>query len=367
MGGSVIRLDIPRDTVSTDCNIKSARGHTSIHLTPWQSRAQYKRWNQESYKSHDRTGNLMDRFHAAERKVRSILQSRHLSLQRMAHTGWMHPAWQSGPYHEQPTGYCTYYSEEDALVYRDLQRTGLQEDMPEEYRAGPVDRSARPPNNPPMYEEALHSLGRAPTVADLGPHSPDSCSSSLVPYGAEEDSNPEEDQNWQEVTLDQMETEELATVEAPAKKGMGIAVGPGEYQPTPPRYVRADEDSEDNKDTDEDEDIEAPYLAPKQNPTPKTPQDEQIAPTLPKNKFASAKDSQVSSGNESIPELIDLREGEEVPPPSLSKKANHPTTLGLHVKIAVTSEKLLVFPFPPPKENAKTPLGAALGTYRGGT
>ena len=154
-------------------------------------------------------------------------------------------------------------------------------------------------------------------MADIGPHSPDSCSSSLVPYEAEQDSNPEEDQNWQEVTPDQMETEEIAMVEAPAKKGMGIAVGPEEYQPTPSRYVRANEDSEDDKDTDEDEDIEAPYLAPKQNPMPKTPQDEQIAPTLSKNKFASAEDSQVSSGGESTPELIDLREGEEVPPPSL--------------------------------------------------
>ena len=34
IGGSVIRLDIARDTVSVDLNIKSARGHTSIHLTP---------------------------------------------------------------------------------------------------------------------------------------------------------------------------------------------------------------------------------------------------------------------------------------------------------------------------------------------
>ena len=31
MGGSVLRLDIPHDAVSFDCNIKSARGHTSIH------------------------------------------------------------------------------------------------------------------------------------------------------------------------------------------------------------------------------------------------------------------------------------------------------------------------------------------------
>ena len=184
-----------------------------------------------------------------------------------------------------------------------------------------------------------------------------------MPYEAEEDSSPKEDQNQQEVTPDQMETEELATVEAPAKKGMAIAVGPGEYQPVPSRYMRANEDSKDDKDTDEDEDIEAPYLAPKQNPTPKTPQDEKTAPILLKGKFASAKDSQVSSGDESIPELIDLREEEEVPPPSPPKKANHPTTLGLHEKIAVTTEKPPVFPFPPSKENAETLLVAAPGVH----
>ena len=200
-------------------------------------------------------------------------------------------------------------------------------------------------------------------MADLGPHSPDTCSSSLVPYKAEENSNPEEDQNQQEVTPNQMKTEELTTVEAPAKKGMGIAVGPGEYQPAPPRHMRADEDSKDDKDIDEDEDIEAPYLAPKQNPTPKTPQDEQTAPALLKGKFASAKDSQVSSGDEAIPELIDLREEEEVPPPSPPKKANHPTTLGLHEKIAVTTEKLPIFPFPTLQENAKTLLVAAPGVH----
>ena len=152
-------------------------------------------------------------------------------------------------------------------------------------------------------------------------------------------------------------------VEAPAKKGMGIAVGPEEYQPAPPRYVRANEDNEDDKDTAEDEDIETPYLAPKQNPTPKTPKDEQTTPTLPKGKFASAKDSQVSSDDESIPELIDLREAEEVSPPSPPKKANCPTTLGLHKKTAIRTEKLPAFPFPPPKENAMTLLGAALREY----
>ena len=112
--------------------------------------------------------------------------------------------------------------------------------------------------------------------------------------------------------------------------------------------MRANEDSEDDKDVDEDEDIEAPYLAPKQTPTPKIPQDEQTAPTLQKDKIASDIDSQVSSDDESIPELIDLREEEEVSPPSPPKRANCPTTLGLHEKTAVTTEKLPVFPFPPP-------------------
>ena len=131
------------------------------------------------------------------------------------------------------------------------------------------------PTTPPTFEEALHGLGRAPTVADLGPHRPDSCSSSVVPY--EEDSNPEGDQNQLEVTPDQMEIEDPATAEAPVKKEMGIAAAPGNYQAAPPRYARADEDSEDGQDTDEEGDIEAPYLAPKQTPVPKALLDEATA------------------------------------------------------------------------------------------
>ena len=251
MRGSVIQLDIPRDTVSIDCNIKSTRGHTSIHLTPWESRAQYKRWNQETYKPHGKASHLMDRFHVAERRARSIQQSRCLSLHCMARVGWIHPSHRSGPHHEHPAEHHTYHDEEDALVHRNLQRSGWLEDMPEDDRTGPLDQPGRSPNNPPTYEEALHSLGRVPTVADLGPHRPDSCSSSLVPY--DEDSNPEEDQNQLEVTPNQMETEGPATAGAPVKKGMGIAVGPGNYQPAPPRYMRADEDSEDGQDTDKKE------------------------------------------------------------------------------------------------------------------
>ena len=140
---------------------------------------------------------------------------------------------------------------------------------------------------------------------------------------------------------------------------MGIAAAPGNYQPATPRYVRADEDSEDDQDTDEEGDIEAPYLASEQTPVPKPLQDEPIVQVSSKEKNPPAEDSQDSSGEESIPELIDLREGEEVPPPSLLKKASRPTTLGLHEKVAVTSEKLPDFSFPPLKDHIKALPAAA--------
>ena len=128
--------------------------------------------------------------------------------------------------------------------------------MPEDDRTGSLDRPAGSLRDPPTYEAALLSLGRAPTVADLSPHEPDSHSSSLVPY--DEDSNPEEDQNPLELTFGQMETEDLATAEAPVKEGMGIAAAPENYQPATPRYIRTDEDREDGQDTDEEGDIKAP-------------------------------------------------------------------------------------------------------------
>ena len=98
---------------------------------------------------------------------------------------------------------------------------------------------------PLTYEEALHSLGRAPTEADLGPQSPESCSSSLMPYDMEEDRDPNKTKEQQEEILEQMEVEEQDSIGAPIKRGMGISVAPEKYQPTPPRYIRAGENSED--------------------------------------------------------------------------------------------------------------------------
>ena len=89
MGGSVIRLDIPRDAVLVACHIKSTRGHTQIQMTPWDSQAQYRRWNEGTYKPSAQASHLTDKFHAAERRVRTIRQNRRISLHRVARVGRM--------------------------------------------------------------------------------------------------------------------------------------------------------------------------------------------------------------------------------------------------------------------------------------
>ena len=98
--------------------------------------------------AHDKVSHLMDRFHAAERRARSIQQSRHLSLHCVACVGCIHPSHRSGPHQEHPAGHNTYHDEEDALVHHDLQRSGWLEHMPEDDRTGPLDRPARFPKNP---------------------------------------------------------------------------------------------------------------------------------------------------------------------------------------------------------------------------
>ena len=287
----------------------------------------------------------MNRFHVAERRARSIWQSRRLSLHHVARIGWIHPSRRNGPSQDHPTGHRTY-DEEDTLVHCDLQRSGRLEDMPEDDRTGSLDRPAESLRDPPTYEEALLSLGRAPTVADLGPHEPDSCSSSLVLY--EEDSNPEEDQNQL------METDNLTPAEAPVKEGMGIAAAPENYPPTTPRYMRADDDSKDGQDTDEEGDVEATYLAPKQPAAPKPSQDGPRVQAPLKEKNPPAEDLQGSSDEESMSELIDLGEREDMPPPSQPKRADCPTMLKLHEKMATISEKLPAFSFPPLQDCIKT-------------
>ena len=169
MGGSVIRLDVPRDAVSVVCNIKSTRGHTSVNMTPWESKAQYRRWNKETYKPHSQANHLIDRFHTAERKARSIHQSRHLSLHRVAHIGWVRPSCRNGPHQEHLVGHHNPQEEGDAPMPGDLQRSGQLGGTSEDDGAELSDQPTGFLRDPPTYEEALHDLGRAPTEADLGP------------------------------------------------------------------------------------------------------------------------------------------------------------------------------------------------------
>ena len=153
MGGSVIRLDIPRDAVSVVCNIKSTREHTSVNMMPWESKAQYKRWNRETYQPQNQASHLIDQFHAAERKARSIQQSRQLSLHRVACIGWVHPSCRDDPHREHLVGHHNPQDKEDALVHHDLQRSGQLEGTPEDDGAELPDRPTGFLRNPPTYEE----------------------------------------------------------------------------------------------------------------------------------------------------------------------------------------------------------------------
>ena len=327
MGGWVIRLDIPRDAVSVVCNIKSTRGHTSVNMTPWESKAQYRRWNKDTYKPHSQANHLIDWFHAAERKARSIRQSRRLSLHRVARIGWVCPSRRNGPHSEHLIGHHHPQAEGGAPMPGDLQRSGQLGGTSEDDGAELSDQPTRFLRDPPTYEEVLHDLGRAPTEADFGPRSPELCSSSLMPYDMEEDGDQDETQEQQEGILEQMETEEQDTTEAPIKRGMGISVAPEKYQPTSPRYIRAGEDSGDEEDgQDEEEDLETPYLAPKPTLFSGPAQSEKLVQMPAAGDKAPAEDL---SDPESIPELIYLREEGEKLSPFPSQKAQCPTTLKL--------------------------------------
>ena len=317
MGGSVIRLDIPRDAVSVVCNIKSTRGHTSVNMTPWESKAQYRRWNKETYKPHNQASHLIDQFHAAERKARSIQQSRRLSLYRVARICWVCPSCQNGPHREPQVGRHNPQDEEDVLVYHDLQRSGQLEGTPEDDKAELPDQPTGFLRDPPTYEEVLHSLGRAPTEADLGPQSLESRSSSLMPYDMEEDRDPDETQEQQEEILEQMEDEEQDPMGSPIKRGMGISAAPEKYQPTPPRYIRAGENSEDEEDgQDEEEDLEASYLAPKPALLSGPAQSEELVLVPVAGDQIPVEDLSDVDLLEPMLELIDLREEGEKPSPS---------------------------------------------------
>ena len=113
---------------------------------------------------------------------------------------------------------------------------------------------------------------------------------------------------------------------------MGISAAPEKYQPAPPRYIRAGENSEDEEDgQDEEEDLEAPYLAPKPALLSGPAQSEESVLVPVAGDQTPAKDLSDLDLSESMPELIDLREEGEKPSPFPARKAQHPTMLKLPV------------------------------------
>ena len=271
----MIHLDIARDTVSVDLNIKSARGHTSIHMTPWDSQSQYKRWT-NLYKPRDRTAKQIDAFRAAERRARAILTSRCISLHRTAGRNrlrWGLP----------PQGFGL-----DELVQDSSDNPSMKHPLPPPNPRGAAEQEDRrvahgaastwscenspspafPP--PPSYEEDMEGPNVAQSL-----QSPDG-QEHHAPHNYEEeeaspdnDYQPQEQLQYDDVSMDEGEDdlpedqrEPTALPEAP-KEAMGLKESPATYVPKSPKYVR---DSEDEGAQDlSDDDIEAPYLAPQRN------------------------------------------------------------------------------------------------------
>ena len=105
--------------------------------------------------------------------------------------------------------------------------------------------------------------------------------------------------------------------------------------------MRDGEDDADDQDMDEDENVEVPFLAPKDDPTSGTPQDVQAALLSLEGNTAATRDSQVSSSD-------DLGKEEDAPPSLPPKRVKHPT-LGLDKKMATTAEITPILIPPSPK------------------
>ena len=302
----MIRLDIARDTVSVDLNIKSARGHTSIHLTPWDSRSQYKRWG-NTYKPRDRTAKQIDAFRAAERRARAILTSRRISLHRTAgrhRAHWGLPT-QSLGFEEFTNEPCDEPSMEYPLPPQDQRRAEEQEDMRVAHGATSTWTSENPPSlafpPPPSCEE--EDLEELHMNKDQGPRSSD------APQSHEKEETPQ-DNDYQSQGQSQYEDEEdspedLRKATALPKEAIGLKESPANYVPKSPKYIRDSED-EGAQDLD-DYDTETPHLA-----TPGSPeqgiatQDIQAAQVLLLIKEKDTGKPLVDySSSDSMPELVD--------------------------------------------------------------
>ena len=309
----MIRLDIAHDTVSVDLNIKSARGHTSIHMTPWDSQSQYKRWS-NTYKPRDRTAKQIDAFRAAERRARAILISCRISLHRTAsrhRAHWGLPPQSSG-LDEFTSDPCDKSLMEYSQPPQDQRRAEVQEDMRVARGATSTWTSENPPSPafpppPSCKEEDLEELHMN---KDQGPLSSD------APHNYEEEEETPQDDGYQpqgqlpyeDVSMDEDEDdspEDLRKATALPKEAIGLKESPANYVPKSPKYVRDSED-EGAQDLDDD-DIGTPYLAPQRNPEQGlATQDIQAVQALLLMKGEETGKPLVDySSSDSVPELVD--------------------------------------------------------------
>ena len=313
IGGSMIRLDIARDTVSVDLNIKSARGHTSIHMTPWDSQSQYKRWS-NTYKPRDRTAKQIDAFRAAERRARAILTSRRISLHRTA--GRHRACWglppQSSGFDEFTSDPCDKSPMEYSQPPQDQRRAEVQEDMRVAHGATSTWTSENPPSPafPPPPSCEKEDLEELHMNKDQGPWSSD------APHNYEEEEETPQDDGYQpqgqlpyeDVSMDEDKDdspEDLRKATALPKEAIGLKESPANYVPKSPKYVRDSED-EGAQDLDDD-DIGTPYLAPQRNPEQglATQDIQAVQALLPMKGEETGKPLVDYSSSDSVPELVD--------------------------------------------------------------
>ena len=344
IGGSVLCIDMARDTVSVDMNIKSSRGHTSIHLTPWDSQAQYRRWN-NTYRPRDKTAKQIEAFRAAERKARAILSSRHISLNRTAgrhrvRLGFLPQDYGHNDLQDDP---CDNHSMNCQVPPQDLRKSEVQEDRRVAQGATSTWTSERPPSPffspPPPCEEAME---RPNPEDDQSPQIPDEQAYDKSQSSGKEEApqdggpQPQEGPQYENISMDEEEDElpedQQAAPALPVapKEAMGIKASPAAYAPQSPKYIR-DIDDEGMQDLDSDGDTEAPCLSPRKNSDSEhTQQDLNAAQALlwMRKKEVQSKALVDYSSSDSVPDLVcsdgevchedpDLRELKQVELPAV--------------------------------------------------
>ena len=217
---------------------------------------------------------------------------------------------------------------------------------------------------------------------DQSPQSPDGQAydgpQSHYEEEAPQESGPQPQPQYEDISMDEEEEEEgelpkdqrgaLALPLAP-REAMGIKASPAAYVPQLPKYLRDSED-EGAQDLDSDEDIEAPYLAPKKKSNSEhTRQDMQAAQTLllMRNKEAKPKALVDYSSSDSVPDLVDSEgevhnEDKDTEPQEL-KKAELPAVRQADLKIYPLTTMTTVVSVSPPQSSQAMPKRRPALTY----